>query len=101
MRASRRLAASASVKSSLHSTFSEAGATIAADNGATEYELMAIFGWETAKEAARYTRNANRKKLASEALRLIAPAEPVQKGNEIVPPSSDRIVPPVTKGGKI
>ena len=32
----------------------KAGATIAAGNGATEFELMAIFGWASSKEAARY-----------------------------------------------
>ena len=30
----------------------KAGATIAAENGATEHELMAIFGWDSPKQAA-------------------------------------------------
>lgn len=39
-------------------------ATIWADRGATEYELMAMMGWMTAAMAALYTRKANRKHLA-------------------------------------
>lgn len=42
----------------------KAGATIAADNGATPHQLMAIFGWETLKQAERYTKQANRRRLA-------------------------------------
>lgn len=78
----------------------KAGATIAADNGATEYELMAIFGWESAKEAARYTRRANRKRLAANALRLVAPAEPAQKANVIDPLLPGTIDPPPKKRSK-
>lgn len=51
----------------------KAGATIAADNGATEYELMSVFGWESPKEAARYTKKANRKRMAARAIHLISP----------------------------
>ena len=40
--------------------------------GATGHQLMSIFGWETIKEAERYTRSANRHKLAGEAMHLIA-----------------------------
>ncbi len=43
-------------------------ATRAADNGATEAQLMAIFGWTDPKMAAHYTRTANRKRLAGEAM---------------------------------
>jgi integrase len=49
----------------------KAGATIAADNGATEHQLMAIFGWESPKQAALYTRKANRKKLAGSGMAFI------------------------------
>ncbi len=42
----------------------KAGATRAAENGATEAELDAIFGWTGGRMAAVYTRAANRKKLA-------------------------------------
>jgi integrase len=43
-------------------------ATRAADNGATEAQLMAMFGWTDPKMAAHYTRTANRKRLAAEAI---------------------------------
>jgi len=46
----------------------KAAATRAADNGATAHELMAIFGWKDIKEAEVYTRAANRKKLAAQAM---------------------------------
>jgi hypothetical protein len=39
----------------------KAAATVAAENGATAHELMAIFGWLSLKEAERYTRGAERK----------------------------------------
>ena len=50
-----------------------AGATIAAENGATEHQLMAIYGWASPKQAAVYTRKANRKKLTADAMRLVVP----------------------------
>jgi integrase len=49
----------------------KAGAAIAAENGATESQLMAIFGWDTMKEAARYTRAARQAKLARDAMPLL------------------------------
>lgn len=49
----------------------KAGATIAADNGATEHQLMAIFGWESPKQAALYTKKANRRKLAGAGMAFI------------------------------
>jgi integrase len=49
----------------------KAGAVIAAENGATERQLMAIFGWTTMKEAARYTRAARQKVLAASAMPLL------------------------------
>lgn len=51
----------------------KAGATIAAENGASDRELMAMWGWETEKEATLYTRKADRIRLAkaaAEKLRL-------------------------------
>ncbi len=45
----------------------KAGATRAADNGATEAQLEAIFGWCGGGMASLYTRTANRAKLAREA----------------------------------
>jgi integrase len=49
----------------------KAGATIAAENGATSRQLMAIFGWDTLKEAERYTRQADQQRLADDAMHLI------------------------------
>ena len=42
----------------------KAAATVAAENGATEAEPDAIFGWTDRRMASHYTRKANRKKLA-------------------------------------
>jgi integrase len=50
----------------------KAGATLAAENGATDRELMAIFGWETASQATTYTRAADQKKLAKRAGELLS-----------------------------
>jgi integrase len=44
------------------------GATRAADNGASESQLEAIFGWRGGAMASLYTRAANRKRLAIEAM---------------------------------
>jgi integrase len=59
------------------------GATIAADNGATPHQLMAMFGWNTLKQAEHYTRGVDRKRLANEGMRLISLD---QSANETVPP---------------
>lgn len=61
----------------------KAGATIAAENGATEHQLMAIYGWDSPKQAALYTREANRRRLAGEAMHLVVPGE--QSGDKILP----------------
>jgi integrase len=44
----------------------KAGATRAANNGATEAQLEAIYGWRGGKMAALYTRNANHERIARE-----------------------------------
>ena len=46
----------------------KAGATIAANNGATAHQLMAIFGWRTLKMAEQYTRAADQQRLANAAM---------------------------------
>jgi integrase len=61
----------------------KAGATIAAENGATEHQLMAIYGWESPKQAARYTRKARRKMLTGSGMGLI------NFPTEISPPDSE------------
>lgn len=53
----------------------KAGAAIAAENGATPHELMAIFGWLTLKEAERYTRAAEQKKIAARAMSMLQRGE--------------------------
>ena len=49
----------------------KAGATRAAENGATASQLMAIFGWRDIKQAERYTRRAEQKKLAADGMHTI------------------------------
>lgn len=49
----------------------KAGATIAANNGATSRQLMAMFGWDTLKEAERYTRAADQQRLAEAAMHML------------------------------
>lgn len=49
----------------------KAAATILAERGATAHQLQAIFGWSTLKEAERYTRTAERSRLAAEGLPLM------------------------------
>lgn len=44
------------------------GATRAADNGATEHQLMAIFGWTDLKMPMHYTKGANRRRLSKAAI---------------------------------
>lgn len=49
------------------------GAVRAAENGATEQQMMAIFGWDSPKLAAYYAKKANQKKMAGEAMhKLVA-----------------------------
>jgi integrase len=49
----------------------KAGATIAANNGATSSQLMAIFGWDSIRMAELYTRGADQQRLADDAMHLI------------------------------
>jgi len=51
----------------------KAAATVAAENGATAHELMSIFGWLSLEEAERYTRTAERKKLAERGMARLVP----------------------------
>jgi integrase len=48
----------------------KARATILAERGATDRQLMAVFGWSSEKEATKYTAAANRRKLAAMAMAL-------------------------------
>ena len=58
-------------------------ATRAANAGATEAELDAIFGWTDRKMAAHYTQSANRRRLAAQAMDKLANAS----GTSIPAPS--------------
>ena len=53
---------------------------------------MAMFGWNTVKQAELYTRKANRKRLAGEGMPFLALGE--QSENKIDPPS-----PKIFEGG--
>lgn len=53
-----------------------------AEAGASEHQLMALFGWTSTKQAALYTRRANRAKLEAEAALLLEG----QTRNNDVPP---------------
>lgn len=55
----------------------KAAATIAAERGATPYQLMAIFGWKSLSQAQRYTKAAEQKRLAAAAMHMLAPPESV------------------------
>ena len=46
-------------------------ATRMANNGATEAQLMAVFGWTDPKMAAHYTRTANRRHLAAQSIGML------------------------------
>lgn len=72
----------------------KAGAKLAADNGATAHQLMAIFGWDTLKEAERYTRDADRRRLAAEAMHLLALPEENEPRSVVSHPAFGRGVPP-------
>jgi integrase len=63
----------------------KAGATFAAEQGATEHQLMAVYGWDSPKQAALYTRTANRKRLTENAMPLV---DPDYSANESVPPET-------------
>ena len=54
----------------------KSGATRAAENGATDRQLMALFGWKDAKMAGHYTRAADQRKLAADAAKLLLPEQP-------------------------
>jgi integrase len=53
----------------------KAGATIAANNGATAHQLMAIFGWSSLKMAEAYTRAADQERLAQAAMHMLTSGE--------------------------
>jgi integrase len=50
----------------------KAGATLAAENGATPHMLKAIWGWSTLKQAEHYTKTADQKRLAAGGMHFIS-----------------------------
>ncbi|AXS39243.1 tyrosine-type recombinase/integrase [Breoghania sp. L-A4] len=62
----RKKCEAAGVTGSAHG-MRKAAATLAAEQGATTSELMAVFGWSSSKMAELYTRAADRKRLAMQA----------------------------------
>lgn len=61
----------------------KAGATIAAENGASESILMAIYGWDDPKMAALYTKAARRRKMARDSMHLLIPNAQVEDDQDI------------------
>jgi len=68
----------------------KAGATRAAEAGASAHTLMAIFGWRTLAEAETYTRAADRKRLARDGMDLLLPRNNERSENQVVPTSPIR-----------
>jgi integrase len=73
----------------------KAGATRAAENGATEKELNAIFGWTGNKMASHYTQTADRARLAKAAIGKLSrnetgPANPAPEVNFPAPKINDK-----------
>ena len=66
----------------------KAGATIAAENGATTRQLMAMFDWDSPKMAEVYTRAAEQKRLAGEAMFLITLERPENEDCRTVEPGA-------------
>ena len=60
-------------------------ATAAAENGATTHELMAMFGWDSVKQAELYTRSASQTKLAKGAMHLLSPTRENEEAPQSVP----------------
>jgi site-specific recombinase XerD len=60
-------------------------ATAAAENGATAHQLMAMFGWDSIKQAEHYTRKASQQKLATGAMHLLTRDDGERIGDQSVP----------------
>ncbi len=66
------------------------GAQRCAEAGASEHQIMALFGWASTKQSALYTRKASRTKLEAEAAPMLAG----QNGNRL-----SHLFPVVASGG--
>jgi integrase len=58
----------------------KAGATMAANNGATPFELTAMYGWSSTKVAEIYTAKADKARLAERAANKLYPHQPKGAG---------------------
>lgn len=73
----------------------KAAATIAAENGASEAQLNALFGWAPgSKQSGKYTRKARQKKLAAGAMGLVVPVPESTESEQSGP-----LFPVVAEGG--
>jgi integrase len=61
----------------------KAGATIAAEQGATSHQLMAIFGWKKIAQAEVYTKAAEQKRMAGQVKSLVTSGTHIEQN---VPP---------------
>lgn len=89
----RRQCEEAGVPGSAHG-LRKAGATRAADNGATEAELEALFGWRGGRMASVYTRKANRGRLALKAAIKLLPDPEMPPPHKETPWADDQPEPP-------
>jgi integrase len=68
----------------------KAGATIAAEAGATDRQLMALYDWTSARLADVYTAKADKKRLAGEAAQLIGRTMNAEVSHQNVPPDGSQ-----------
>lgn len=71
-----KAARAAGVRKSAHGVRKLDAATVA-DNGATEQQMMALFGWKDPKMAAHYAKTADRKRLGKDAARKLRRIDPL------------------------
>lgn len=70
------------IKGSAHG-LRKAGATLAAENGATTYELKAMFGWTSTSMAEIYTKKTDKIRLAERAASKLSPHPVKMCGNDL------------------
>jgi integrase len=83
----RKACRKAGVPGSAHG-LRKAGAARAAERGATERQLMAIYGWSSGRMAQLYTRAADRTRLARDAAQLLLPAHDENKNARTLAPGA-------------
>lgn len=77
----------------------KAGATRAAENGATDKQLMAMYGWRDPKMATHYTRKADKLRLAMEAAQRVADGRSENEKRPHLKPSAGAAPEKITKSG--